>query len=180
MKEKGFTHIEILVVLLIMALFSAISIPAFSNFLKNTNLDTSTRTVASVLKAARSFAISEKTEYYVAFNQGSDPNEYFLCDKNGAMEEKYKLAKGIYFFKGDSDKSYPSADAVEFTRSVTAGGTDYNNAACFKHNGQLKEANSRSVYLSDGKVDQNATKCNRITVQYATGNLDIAKNVDIQ
>lgn len=180
MKKKAFSIIELLFVLIIMTLFFAISLPFFAKYIKRANLDTSTRSVASVLMTARAFAISNSTNYYAVFdNLIADPNEYFISDGTVAIDEKYKLPAGVYFFKGDSDTSYPLVNAIEFANQVTIDGTTYNAAACFRPTGQLDDIQNRSLYLADGDISRTPTRCNRITVQSVTGKATITKDVDI-
>lgn len=180
MKRNAFSFIELLFVLLIMTLFFSLSLPFFAKFTKKANLDTATRSVASVLMTARTLAISNSTDYYaVCDNLTADPNEYFMSNGTSVVDEKYKLPAGVYFFKGDSDTSYPPADAIEFANQVTVDGTTYNTAVCFKPTGQLDDIEDRSLYLADGNISRTPTRCNRITVQSATGKATITKGVDI-
>ncbi len=157
---SGFTLLEVIAVIVIMGIFFAVSIPLFSRFLENARLDTCTRSVASVLRLARSYAITGDVDCYVVFDTGVSPNEYYdSYNAADPVEKKYKLPAGIWFYRpGDPN---PTEEAVTFN----------NDIACFKPTGELDEADNRSVYIADGQSDDARSKI--ITVERTTGNLEI-------
>ncbi|MFH0731098.1 MAG: GspH/FimT family pseudopilin [Pseudomonadota bacterium] len=64
----GFTLVEILVVMVIIALMSALVIPKLAGSLGNINLKTSARKIASTLRMARNLAVSESKPVAVIFD----------------------------------------------------------------------------------------------------------------
>ena len=148
------------IVVVIIGTFFAISTPLFSRFIENAKLDMAARSVASALKVARSHAITQDADCFVVFDTASTPNEYF-DSFNGVdpVEKKYKLSPGIWFYKpGSAD---PVADAVEFAGDV----------ASFKPTGELDEPTDKAVCVSDG-TDASA-RSKTVTVERTTGNLKI-------
>ena len=96
--KSGFTLLETIIVLAIMTLFFAVSIPLFSKFTEKTKLETATRSVASALRTARSYAISNSLDYCVVFDTGTAPDTHFIsADGADPIEKRYKLPTGIYF-----------------------------------------------------------------------------------
>jgi general secretion pathway protein H len=104
MRQKAFTLLETIIVLVIMTVFFAISIPLFSRLTESTKLRTSARSVVSVLRTARGYAISNNADYDVVFDDAPTPNEYFIsADGANPIEKIYELPLGITFFTIDFD-----------------------------------------------------------------------------
>lgn len=68
-KKKGFTILEILIVIAISAILMVGGMSAYSHFTKKKSLELTTQTIASYLKDARSFTVASKgdTTYGVHF-----------------------------------------------------------------------------------------------------------------
>lgn len=64
---RGFTLLELLVVMAIIAILTAMSVPAISGYLKGAKLKGGTRQVASALRQARTLAITKRKNYMVVF-----------------------------------------------------------------------------------------------------------------
>ncbi len=67
-KNKGFTLIELILVLLIIGLGTAFIVPTVANSLVNLKLKAATRRLSTVLRYARSRAISSKETMYVVID----------------------------------------------------------------------------------------------------------------
>lgn len=161
--KKGFTLLEAVIVLAIVAMFFAVSIPFFSRLTKSAKLDTSARSVASALRLAREYAISTDTNYYVVFDITKTPNEYYIYDGTNIIEKKYKLANGTWFYKMNTTGDH-FAEAIEFT----------NDKACFKPTGELEEATAeKSVYIADGNSIPTANYQKEINVEKTTGRVKV-------
>ncbi len=78
--SAGFTLLELIVVLVIVGLVSAIAAPRFVGSLTKTHLRTSVQKIASALRYARSQAVSEKKTYFAVFD----------FEKNGCFIEPEK------------------------------------------------------------------------------------------
>jgi general secretion pathway protein H len=84
-RYKGFTLLEILIVLAIMAFATALVMPMFGSGVSTVELRNSARQLASGLRSARSEAIAQRRETFLLldvaqrrFRAGSDPREYTL------------------------------------------------------------------------------------------------------
>jgi type II secretion system protein H len=70
-REKGFTLVEIIIVIAIMAIMMAISIPSFVDWRKNQNFRTTAIGITSFMREARSMAITKGLQHQVVFNPTS-------------------------------------------------------------------------------------------------------------
>lgn len=100
--EAGFSLMEIMVVLAIIAVLSSISMPALRGFAATRRLKTSARAIADTLGFARDMAITENNTHLVVFD--IDGNRYWL-----ASSETFNIQN-------------PAASARRTTNSVTANG----------------------------------------------------------
>ncbi len=75
--EEGFSLMEIMVVLAIIAVLSSISMPAMRGFAASRRLNTSARAIVDTLSFARDMAITEQTTHLVIFDV--DNNRYWLA-----------------------------------------------------------------------------------------------------
>ena len=76
-KEKGFTLIELVLVLVLMGLIAGLTLPFVVSTLDRIKLQSEVRQIASALQFARSEAISKKTLF--TFNVDIDKNQYWLA-----------------------------------------------------------------------------------------------------
>lgn len=67
--ERGFSLLELLVVIIIMGVISALALPSFSKFLENIEMRKSIRSLSSILRFARSRAIQEGASHKVNFEE---------------------------------------------------------------------------------------------------------------
>lgn len=150
----GFTLLETIIVLTIITIVFAVSIPLFSRLAESAKLNTAARSVVSVLRTARGYAISQNTNYYVFFDSVS----YYISDTDDGIniiEKVYELPTGITF-------QIP----IDFTGG--AGGAD-GDGACFRPTGELDEvAQDTSIVLQDA-----GGELRTITVERTTGRVRI-------
>ena len=100
--EGGFSLMEIMVVLAIIAVLSSISMPVLRGFAQTRRLKTSARAIVDTLGFARDMAITEKNTHLVVFD--IDGNRYWL-----ASSETFDIQN-------------PAASAGRATNSATANG----------------------------------------------------------
>ncbi|MCP4179626.1 MAG: prepilin-type N-terminal cleavage/methylation domain-containing protein, partial [bacterium] len=87
-KNNGMTLIELIIVLLVISIISAISFPGVSTWLSDNKLKAATRNIQSLIQKTRLQAIRERTEITIDFN--TNENSYFTYidrDKNGTYSE---------------------------------------------------------------------------------------------
>ena len=77
-KKYGFTLVELMIVLVIMGIVSAIAAPNFMHYMAERRLNGAARMVMSDLMAARQKAVSHNNEFKVFFNASN--RQYTLLD----------------------------------------------------------------------------------------------------
>ena len=98
MKRKGFSLIELTVVLFIILAFLAMSIPFFSGFSRTTSIKAAQREIQTVLNTARSYATAQSANYNVVFDTATSPQSYRITNAAGTtVGKQYPLTKGVTF-----------------------------------------------------------------------------------
>ena len=85
--KKGYTFIEITVVVLLIGLMMALTIPRFRYALLTDNLKTAARRLAGMIKTIRSEAVREQQSFILHFDLES--NRFWI--ESGAMSEEERL-----------------------------------------------------------------------------------------
>lgn len=154
-RRTGYTLIEMTIVLFIILAFLAMSVPFFANFSASTGLKTAEREIGTLLRTARSYAISRNMPYDAVFVKNTnsfwispvtDPNG----DGNYADDDPNDVETG--------NKVYILAQGIEFSAD---------SRIRFASNGGLHSTTtSTSVTVRETK---DATKLKTITVDSSTG-----------
>ena len=79
--KAGFTFIELMTIVIILAVLASIAIPAFSVWLPNYKLRGAARDLYSNLQMAKLGAVKQNKQWAVVFNQGTD--RYYVCSDDG-------------------------------------------------------------------------------------------------
>jgi len=105
----AFTLVEMLIVLAIVGMIMAISIPFTSGFGKGLRIKTASRALAGIINVARSNAVTFRKNYSVVFDVKK--SQYWIEDGSGRIyEKKYYLPSSVEFkIKGSEE-----ADPVTF------------------------------------------------------------------
>ncbi len=104
MKKKSFTLLEMMVVLVIIFIITAIAMPNFWGGYKSKEVKGSARRVASILSTAKSYAQAQNTQYDVVFWYGDsflsmdiykefDPWTEASWDRKVGKSEKFNFTK---------------------------------------------------------------------------------------
>lgn len=107
--RRGFTLIEMSIVLVIMLAFLALSVPFFTGFSGSTGLKTAEREIMTVLRTARSYAVSQNANFSAVFDGTVTPNTYRITNAGGTTIDKIiSLPNGVTF-------TAPGPTTVTFT-----------------------------------------------------------------
>jgi general secretion pathway protein H len=112
-RREGFTLIELIIVLVILSVITALVAPRLIQSLSRINVEATARRVASALRLARSLAVTEKVPYLAMFDMNADMLTVVSYEQ--AREERdspepktdpageprvYMLTDGIHLKKG--------------------------------------------------------------------------------
>jgi len=96
----GFTLLELLVVLVLIGLLTALVFPSMGRGMAMLRLKTSSREIAATLRLARSKAIAEQQIYWVGFD--AEKNEIELASDDRQYRKSFELPTGIAISKVSS------------------------------------------------------------------------------
>ena len=80
--EKGFTLVELMITVALIAIMALIAVPAFQRHAINANLKSAARDISSDFMLLKERAISENIKYRIVFNVAG--NNYTLWERNAA------------------------------------------------------------------------------------------------
>jgi general secretion pathway protein H len=92
--KAGFSLLELLVVLMLLALLTAVVIPSLGRGLSTAKLKTSSREIAASIRLARSKAVSEQQVYLLGFDLAK--NEVRLSGLNSTYRKSFELPDGVH------------------------------------------------------------------------------------
>jgi general secretion pathway protein H len=95
--QTGFSLLELLVVLMLLALVTAVVVPSLGRSLATAKLKTSSREIAATIRLARSKAVREQQVYLLGFNLEKDEME--LSGLNSSYRKSFGLPDGIHLVK---------------------------------------------------------------------------------
>lgn len=102
--NKGFTFLELAVVLTLLALFTVLTVPSLQGMISGNRLERAARNMGAVIRHARGLAAGEGTLYYVRFDLGE--RKYWLSRERGQYDsdlqhedviERRRLPDGVSF-----------------------------------------------------------------------------------
>jgi general secretion pathway protein H len=122
--RKGFTFIELTVVLVLIGLVFTITMPRFRDAILTDTLKSATRKMVGRIKSLRNEAISEHKAYVLVFDLESnrywiESDDMTLEERAHAREDAYPLPRGVrvldVWFKGKG-KEMAGETAIKFTK----------------------------------------------------------------
>ncbi|QPJ63825.1 MAG: prepilin-type N-terminal cleavage/methylation domain-containing protein [Candidatus Nitronauta litoralis] len=123
-RSSGFTLLELILVLVVIAVIASLTLPAFSSILTRMEQRSSVKEITTALRYARSKAVSAKVP--VVFQAELENNRYWLEElQTGKVSEMKSLSKGIIFrefFDGEDTTTDGQISIVYFPRGNTSGG----------------------------------------------------------
>lgn len=99
-RQKGFTLVEMMVVLLVIGITLAAGVPSFSRYMRTSNLDSASKQVEGAFKLARQRAITEGVPYLILW---SNYTWYYIIrdtDRNGTYTSGEPYTGPTYLPKG--------------------------------------------------------------------------------
>lgn len=124
-RSSGFTLLELILVLAVVAVIAALTLPAFSSILNRIEQRSSVKEITTALHFARSKAVSAKVP--VIFQAEFENNRYWLEEpQSGKISEVRDLSKGIVFrefFDGEDTTTDGLISIIYFPRGNTSGGS---------------------------------------------------------
>ncbi|HZX50105.1 MAG TPA: prepilin-type N-terminal cleavage/methylation domain-containing protein [Candidatus Paceibacterota bacterium] len=157
---RGFTLAEILVVVAILGLLVAMSLPVFSIFREESRVTTTAEEVASILRLAqnRTLASQGDTKHGVYFDNIASPHQYVLFQTNTDYASR----------NAPEDEVYEISDKLEFSVIDFAGGQE---VVFERLTGATNQAGSVTV-----RVASDPAKVRTVFVE-SSGNVEIGSSI---
>lgn len=100
--RRGFTLVELMIVITIIGLITVLSIPNYSRFMQNWKLDGDAQQFASAMRTARATAVMKNIEVVFSFDPAANTYSYFEDndrdgnhDANEYESAEYEMSKGV-------------------------------------------------------------------------------------
>ena len=116
--SRGFSLLELIIVLLLIGLLASLITPSLSRFSKSVELKATTKKVAAILRSCRSEAVNRGNVYQVLFDLGLMQVTVQSLNADGNIEEQhaFPLPSGIQIKEVQAEQTQFPSDlpAIEF------------------------------------------------------------------
>ena len=152
--QKGFTLIELMVTLVVLGILLGLGVPSYVEWIRDSRMDNATRSLAGVLKQARSEAVSRQNVITVQSGTNNNPGSWadgahIYTDAQPAGNTDYAAATDVLVKNIDLNME-----------GVTIITNNDNNFISFTNTGRLNEAGivpPLTVRLCDDRGDPDGT-----------------------
>ena len=156
-KNKGFSLIELIVVLAILGTVAAIAAPNFTRYRDNANLKEAARDISSDIQLYKQRAVAENVRYRITFNSGAN---------NYVVQKETTLNAGNFSSNTLFTKDIGTSNAIETYTAANFGGNAY---ITFLPRGTIAEATGSLILRHKTRLSTatiNVTIMGRTNVQY--------------
>ena len=109
--NKGFTIIEVIIVIVVIGIMAAIAVPNFLGYLPESRLKTAARDLFSNLQLAKIGAIRNNSDWAIVFNVAA--GRYYVCSNDGG--------DGTWTGPGSNDTVQKTVVLADYGSGVTYG-----------------------------------------------------------
>ena len=111
-RVKGFTLVELMVVVALVAITAAIALPNLANFIRDNRVQSQAEELNSIFQYARSEAVTRRAPVTVSVNGGTGKVAVTLPDSANAVLRNLELGNGV--------TANPSSSTLDFRANGTA------------------------------------------------------------
>jgi type II secretion system protein H len=131
-KREGFSLVEMIIVIAILAVVSAIVVPSFTRYRKNINLKNAARAIAADYAYLKQLAVAECVHYKIELSVENNHYKIIKGGSNGVSteyDETTAMVKNISDFSSDivisanPSPTYPHSQVIFQPRGTTSAGT---------------------------------------------------------
>ncbi|MBE9532102.1 MAG: prepilin-type N-terminal cleavage/methylation domain-containing protein [Proteobacteria bacterium] len=148
--NRGFTIVELIVVMGVIAVMIGISIPSFFTTTSKTALKRSTRDVTVELKAVRQLAISRNMQFRLVFTLGTEDviARQFRVNTSSAWQDDITRADTVI-----DERVNISSPGASFNVTFNPNGSATANTICLQNNSDSTSRMKVNIYSTTGRVE---------------------------
>ena len=116
---KGFTFLEVVIVIAITGILTALAVPGMTAFTDRLRIETAARTISTDLREAKMKSVLDRSDYTVLFDPGN--NLYELRERQANLPHgvRFGFSPGVLGPPGNP-ASTPDKDGITFTSNKAA------------------------------------------------------------